>query len=214
MSSMPPLGLQLEKALWSQGFRLVAGVDEAGRGAWAGPVVAAAVVLPPHRRELVCALEGVQDSKRLTPAQREALFPLIRSEALAVGIGEASPAEVDARNVLEATRLAMRRALADLASQPDFLLLDHLTLPDWPGPQRGIPHGDSLVLSIAAASIVAKVHRDRLMVRLAQAYPGYDLEHNKGYGTPKHRLALARLGPSPIHRRSYRPVACLLEDGR
>lgn len=214
MSGMPPLGLQLEKALWSQGFHLVAGVDEAGRGAWAGPVVASAVVLPPHRRGLVHLLEGVQDSKRLTPAQREALLPLIQSVALAVGIGEASPAEVDALNVLGATRLAMQRALAGLSPQPDFLLLDHLTLPNWPGPQQGISRGDGQVLSIAAASIVAKVYRDRLMVRLARVYPGYDLEHNKGYGTPRHRLALARLGPSPIHRRSYRPVACLLESGR
>jgi ribonuclease HII len=212
-SVLPPLGLAWEESLWEQGFRAVAGLDEVGRGAWAGPVVAAAVILPPRREGLADALWDVQDSKRLTAAQREALLPRILSLALAVGIGEASPDEVDRLNVLGATRLAMQRALAALGLQPDYLLLDHVRLPGWEGRQQGIPHGDGQVLSIAAASIVAKVHRDRLMVRLAQEYPGYGWEHNKGYGTPRHRQALACLGPSPLHRRTYRPVACLLEKG-
>ncbi|MGC8838694.1 MAG: ribonuclease HII [Anaerolineae bacterium] len=210
-TSLPPLGLALEALLWVQGFRAVAGLDEAGRGAWAGPVVAAAVVLPPCQEDLACVLRGVQDSKLLTPAQRESLLPRILSVASAVGIGEASPEEVDRLNVLGATRLAMQRALAALKVQPDYLLLDHVRLPGWEGRQQSIPHGDGRVLSIAAASIVAKVHRDRLMARLAEEHPGYGWECNKGYGTPYHRQALARLGPSPLHRRTYRPVACLLE---
>ncbi len=208
-----PLGLAWEESLWAQGFRTVAGLDEAGRGAWAGPVVAAAVILPPGREGLADALQEVQDSKRLTPAQREALLPRILSLALAVAVGEASPGEVDRLNVLGATRLAMQRALAALSVQPDYLLLDYVRLPGWEGRQQSVLHGDGQVLSIAAASIVAKVHRDRLMARLAEEYPGYGWECNKGYGTPHHRQALARLGPSPLHRRSYRPVSCFLEEG-
>lgn len=210
-TSLPPLGLAWEESLWARGFRAVAGLDEAGRGAWAGPVVAAAVILPPCQEGLACALQGVRDSKLLTPSQREALLPCILSVALAVATGEASPDEVDRLNVLGATRLAMQRAVAALEVEPDYLLLDHVRLPGWEGRQQGIPHGDGRVLSIAAASIVAKVHRDRLMVHLAQEYPGYGWESNKGYGTPHHRQTLAFLGPSPLHRRTYRPVACLLE---
>lgn len=212
-TSLPALGLMWEETLWEQGFQAVAGLDEAGRGAWAGPVVAAAVILPPRREGLADALRDVQDSKRLTSREREALLPRILSLALAVGVGEASPEEVDRCNVLGATRLAMARALASLSLRPDYLLLDHVMLPGWEGRQQGIPHGDGFVLSVAAASIVAKVHRDRLMACLAQEYPGYGWERNKGYGTPHHRQALVRLGPSPLHRRTYRPVARLLEGG-
>ena len=206
-----PLGLDVEENLWREGYDIVAGLDEVGRGSWAGPVVAAAVVLPPDGTESDVTLCEVHDSKQLTPAQRERLYPLIQEVSLAVGVGLASPEEVDALNVLEATRLAMSRAVQQMDSQPDYLLLDHLTLPELSLPQRPIPHGDSLVLSIAAASIVAKVFRDRLMVNLSLAHPGYDFEHNKGYGTLKHREALSQLGPCAAHRRTYRPIAKLVE---
>lgn len=207
-ASVPqPLDLVLEQGLWDEGYQALAGLDEAGRGAWAGPVVAAAVVLPPRRPDLAVVLRGVHDSKRLTPEERERLFPLIHAAALCVGMGLATPTEVDQLNVLEATRLAMMRAIQELTHAPDCLLLDHLSLPRLSIAQKPIPHGDARVLSIAAASIVAKVSRDRLMVQLAQEHPGYGLEHHKGYGTPRHREALARLGPTPIHRRTYRPVA-------
>jgi len=202
-----PLGLAMERALWNQGYRTLAGLDEAGRGAWAGPVVAAAVVLPPHDADLHLVLHEVHDSKQLAPSQRERLVPVIQCAALSVGVGLATPAEVDQCNVLEATRLAMVRAIQELILPPDFLLLDHLTLPQVATEQKPISHGDACILSIAAASVVAKVFRDRLMVQLSEDYPGYDLEHNKGYGTPRHRQALACLGPTDIHRRSYRPVA-------
>ncbi|NLE76057.1 MAG: ribonuclease HII [Chloroflexi bacterium] len=208
-SSRP--SLEQEHDLWSQGIGLVAGLDEAGRGAWAGPVAAAAVILPPHPTvEALQLWRGLDDSKKLSPRQRERLYPCIWSLALAVGVGLASAAEVDRLNVLQATRLAMQRALAQLPATPGCLLLDHLTLPQVALPQRPIPHGDALVLSIAAASVVAKVTRDRLMVQMAADYPGYGFEQHKGYGTAAHCQALQRLGPCQAHRASYRPVAALL----
>ncbi len=183
----------------------VAGLDEVGRGAWAGPVCAAAVVLPLHRPGLLDMLAGVRDSKQLTPAQRERLLPRILDVAQAAGVGWATPAEVDELGIVPATRLAMGRAVACLEGRVDALLVDALRLPAIPLPQRALPRADARCLSVAAASIVAKVERDRLMVALEQDFPGYGFARHKGYGTPAHRQALARLGPSPIHRISWRP---------
>ena len=175
--------MRQERALMRQGHALVAGIDEAGRGAWAGPVVAAAVILPDNAMRLA-ALRGVRDSKLLTPAQRQALFDKIHQAALAVGVGMASHAEIDDMGIVPATRLAMQRAVERLAPAPDALLIDALKLPDVPLPQRVLFHADTLCLSVAAASIVAKVTRDRLMVELDAQYPGYGFARHKGYGTP------------------------------
>jgi len=190
----------------------IAGLDEAGRGAWAGPVVAAAVVLPLDRRDLTRALNGVRDSKLVPESEREALAERIRSVAVGIGIGATSAREVDQAGLLPATRLAMRRALLGLGLPTDYLLLDYLLLPEVRVHQTALPHGDARVLSIAAASIIAKVSRDALMRHIDGLFPGYGFDRNKGYGTPLHRRALHRLGPSPVHRRSYRPVAQLEFD--
>jgi|YNPBryantNP2012_1023418.scaffolds.fasta_scaffold01974_11 ribonuclease HII len=199
--------LTLEAGLWQAGYRLVAGADEAGRGAWAGPIVAAAVILPADRSALAGLLGAVDDSKKLTPARREYLFAAIHACAVAVGVGSASAGEIDALGIAHANRLALRRAVEALATPPDYLLLDYLTLPDLPLPQRGIPHGDALSLSVASASIIAKVTRDRLMIAEDRVHPGYGFARHKGYGTTMHRAALMQLGPCPLHRRSYAPVA-------
>jgi ribonuclease HII len=183
------------------GYRLVAGLDEAGRGPLAGPVVAAAVVLP--RR---CLLAGLNDSKQLTEAERERLYDEILQRALGVGVGRASEREIDAMNILEATRLAMGRAIQALPSVPDYLLLDALELPAVHLPQRAIIKGDTLSVSIAAASVVAKVTRDRLMGEYHRQYPQYNFQAHKGYGTAEHLRMLAAHGPCAIHRRSFRPV--------
>ncbi len=183
------------------GYRLVAGLDEAGRGPLAGPVVAAAVILP--RR---CQLAGLNDSKQLTETDRERLFGEIQRRAVGVGVGQASEHEIDAMNILEATRLAMRRAILALPSPPDFLLLDALELHAVPFPQRAIVKGDTLSVSIAAASVVAKVTRDRLMETYHRQYPQYNFQAHKGYGTAEHLRMLAAHGPCAIHRRSFRPV--------
>ncbi len=198
-----------EEALWARGYIRVAGLDEAGRGAWAGPVCAAAVVFPPRRPDLLAVLADVRDSKQLSPAQREAVYPRIREVALAVGVGWAEPAEVDSVGVLEATRRAMARAVAQLGVPVDALLIDYLRLPDIPLPQYPLPKADARCLSVAAASIIAKVERDRRMEALDRQYPGYGFAAHKGYGTAEHRRALVRLGPSPIHRRTWRPFAGL-----
>ena len=197
--------MRQERALIRQGHVLVAGIDEAGRGAWAGPVVAAAVILPGGASRLA-ALRGVRDSKLLSPVQREALSPAIREKALAVGIGMASHEEIDAMGIVPATRLAMRRAVEQLAPAPDALLIDALKLPDVLLPQRVLFHADTLCLSVAAASVVAKVTRDHLMMELDAQYPGYGFARHKGYGTQIHRQALAQLGPSAIHRMTFEPV--------
>ncbi len=202
--------LRLEIALWQGGFESLAGLDEAGRGAWAGPLVAAAVVLPPLAPEVSTSLAGVCDSKQMTPRQRERWVERIRAAALAVATGVASPGEVDELGPLGATRLAMGRALEGLPRRVEALLIDHLRLPESELPQVGIPAGDSQVLSIAAASVVAKVTRDRMMMDLTRRYPGYGFEVHKGYGTRQHREALQRLGPCAIHRISYEPVAAAL----
>lgn len=183
------------------GYRLVAGLDEAGRGPLAGPVVAAAVILP--RR---CQLAGLNDSKQLTEMERERLYDEIRRRAVGIGVGQASEREIDAMNILEATRLAMCRAIQALPAMPDYLLLDAIELSAVSLPQRAIIKGDTLSVSIAAASIVAKVTRDRLMGDYHRQYPQYNFQAHKGYGTAEHLRMLAAHGPCAIHRRSFRPV--------
>ena len=189
-------------------YRLVAGLDEAGRGPLAGPVIAAAVILPRH-----CRLSGLNDSKQVPEPVRERLFGEIVRQAVGVGIGAASEREIDALNILEATRLAMGRAIQALIPKPDFLLLDALLLPSVPLPQRAIIKGDTLSVSIAAASILAKVSRDRLMRDYDLRYPQYHFKVNKGYATPEHLRLLARHGPCEAHRRTFTPVKSLGADG-
>ncbi len=203
--SLPDLAVEQE--LWAAGRCLIAGLDEAGRGAWAGPVVAAAVVLPPRPAALAGLLGQVDDSKRLSPARRAVLAERIRSCALAVGVGSVPADELDRIGILPATRLAMLQALAALTVQPDYLLLDYLTLPTVRLPQRGIAHGDATCLTIAAASIIAKVTRDRWMAGQDAAYAGYGFGQHKGYGTPAHQAALQRLGPCLLHRFSFAPLS-------
>jgi ribonuclease HII len=203
-------GLALEYCLLSLGYRLVAGIDEAGRGAWAGPVVAAAVVLPLNRPDLLPLLKDVNDSKKLTARQREKLGPQIEGLAVATRVGAASAAEIDRLGIVPATRLAMQRAVARLDPPPEALLVDAVDLTALvPLPQHALFYGDAISLSIAAASILAKLSRDRLMTRLETRYPGYGFARHKGYGTAAHQAALARLGASDIHRQSFAPVkAC------
>jgi ribonuclease HII len=191
----------------------VAGLDEAGRGAWAGPVVAAAVVLPPHDPDLCRHLAGVRDSKLLSPARREALLTTICEYALAYGVGLVPPAEIDRLGIVPATQKAMAGALEALSLPPDYLLIDYLSLPEVALPQQCLPKGDVHVLSIAAASIVAKVSRDRLMIELEQRLPGYGFARHKGYGTAQHQAALRALGPSQAHRLSFAPLRELQEFG-
>jgi len=183
------------------GYRRIAGIDEAGRGPLAGPVVAAAVILPTRSR-----LSGVNDSKQLSESERERLYDAILGKAVGVGIGSADAGEIDRLNILEATRLAMRRAIEHLTPSPDYLLVDAVTIPNMHIPLRPIIKGDGLSLSIAAASIVAKVFRDRLMMTYHTMFPEYDFLSHKGYGTPVHLERLARHGPCPIHRQTFTPV--------
>ncbi|MEA3340602.1 MAG: ribonuclease HII [Chloroflexota bacterium] len=204
-------GLDEELALVAAGHTRVAGIDEAGRGSWAGPVCAAAVVLPLNLPNLTDLLTGVRDSKLLSPARREALLPLIQETAEAVGVGWGSPAEVDEIGIAPATRQAMARAVAGLDGQVDALLIDYVRLPELDLPQHSLPKADVHCLSVAAASIVAKVTRDRLMIALDADFPGYGFARHKGYGTRQHREALARLGPSPIHRMSWRPTCSIIK---
>jgi ribonuclease HII len=199
--------LRHERALQRGGYTHVAGIDEAGRGAWAGPVVAAAVILNPAK---VQNLRRVNDSKQLTPRRRETLFPLIQEACVAWGIGQAGAAEIDALGIVPATRLAMRRAIARLSPSPDALIIDALPLPDVRLPQRAFNFADSISLSVAAASILAKVARDRWMVELAAAFPGYGFERHKGYGTQAHQAALRALGACTAHRKTFRPVGLFL----
>lgn len=206
MGRIPGPTLDYETRLWTSGYRHIAGLDEAGRGAWAGPLVAAAVILPHDDPALARRLDGVRDSKTLSAGRREVLLEVIRECALALGVGVVSPAEVDALGVVPATRRAMSLALRALSPPPDYLLIDYLSLPDLSLPQEYLPKGDALVLSIAAASIVAKVSRDRMMVDLEDRFPGYGFARHKGYGTAQHRAALAALGPCAIHRCSFAPL--------
>lgn len=205
--------LVLERQLQKEGFASIAGLDEAGRGAWAGPLMAAAVILPLGRPDLAEILHGVRDSKQMTPAQRSRWAGAIREVAVAIGVGHCLPEEVDDLGPLVATRLAMERALTGLSLVPGHLLIDYLRLPEVSLPQTSLPQGDARVLSIAAASVIAKVTRDQWMVSLEEAYPGYGFARHKGYGTSQHRSALLRLGPSPVHRRSFSPVAVLVWPG-
>ena len=198
--------LEEEIALFEQGYFFVAGLDEAGRGCLAGPVVAAAVVLPLADSELAARLSGVRDSKQISSQERERLNEVIRRHALAVGVGFGSVELIDERNILQATKCAMRSALDQLLFPVQALLLDALLLPDIPLPQRSIIKGDTRCLSIAAASIVAKVSRDRLMLQLHEAYPAYGFNQHKGYGTAAHLEALQKHGVTPHHRRSFAPV--------
>jgi ribonuclease HII len=199
--------LDYETPRWAAGYLRVAGLDEAGRGAWAGPVVAAAVVLPPGDCALLERLRGVRDSKQLTPKQREALLGAICECAVVVGVGAVPPDEIDRLGIVPATRQAMVLALAAISPPADYLLIDYLHLFEVPLPQYSLPKGDVRVLSIAAASIVAKVSRDRMMVELEERLPGYGFGRHKGYGTAEHQAALAALGPSPVHRLSFAPVS-------
>ena len=189
---------------------LVAGVDEAGRGPWAGPVVAAAVLLDAVRLPPGLAA-AIDDSKVLSRARREAVFVALPAFAC-IAVGQASVAEIDRLNILQAALLAMQRAVAGLAVRPDLVLVDGNKAPALPCPAQPVVDGDALCLSIAAASIVAKVTRDRLMADLAVRYRGYGWERNAGYGTAEHRAVLARLGPTPEHRRSFKPLRALRSD--
>jgi ribonuclease HII len=201
--------LREELSLFNAGHSRVAGLDEAGRGAWAGPVCAAAAVLPLDHPDLYDLLDGVRDSKQLSPARREALLPLIQEVAEKVAVGWATPGEVDEVGIVPATRRAFVRAVARLDGRVDALLVDYVRLPELDLPQQALPKADARCLSVAAASIVAKVTRDRLMVALDEDFPGYGFAHHKGYGTRQHREALERLGPCPIHRMSWRPLTAL-----
>ncbi len=197
--------LQHERALWANGVLWIAGVDEAGRGALAGPVAAAAVVLP-QIIDLSQEYSGVRDSKLMTPAQRETWAKVIRKTAVTYGIGMASANEIDLLGVVPATQLAAARAIDSLAVYPDYLLVDYIKLPDIPIPQISLVKGDVVSLSIAAASILAKTTRDDHLESLEDQYPGYGLGTHKGYGTSSHLKAIQRLGPTPLHRMSFAPL--------
>lgn len=188
---------------------LVAGVDEVGRGPLAGDVITAAVILDPLR-----PLDGLADSKQLTAARREQLFTAITRDALCYAFGRASVAEIDTLNILQASLLAMERAVQALGVQPQFVYVDGNHCPKWRYRSQAVVKGDSLVAAIAAASILAKVSRDREMLELDNQYPGYGFARHKGYPTADHLEALRRLGPSAIHRRSFAPVSALLAEGQ
>ena len=189
---------EIEDSFYSEDIKIICGVDEAGRGPLAGPVCAAAVILPEH-----LDLPGLTDSKKLTDKKRRELFPIIKEQAIAYGIGLASEKEIDEINILQATFLAMQRALDQLSVRPDLALIDGNREKDFGVPVRTIVKGDSLSLNIAAASVLAKVTRDDLMQELAKKYPQYSFEVHKGYGTKVHYAALTEYGPSPVHRMTF-----------
>lgn len=197
--------MELEQSFWDRGIEFVAGVDEVGRGPLAGPVLAAAVILPPH-----VGIRGVDDSKQLSAQKREELYLEIREKALCIGVGAASTKEVDRLNILRASHLAMRRALLRLRIQPQHVIVDGLPVPELGANCTAVVDGDAKVHAIACASIVAKVVRDRAMHLLAQHYPGYGWDTNAGYGTPEHRGAITSLGLTPHHRRSFEPNSQLI----
>lgn len=203
-SSLPDM--EFENCHYAQGCRIVAGIDEAGRGPLAGPVVVAAVILP--RMDLFPLLDGLNDSKKLTHKKRELLYErIVNDERIDYAVVEINAPEIDKLNILGATHEGMRRAASQLKSTPDMCLIDGLPVRIFPYPQEAIVKGDARSLSIAAASILAKVTRDRLMESYAEIYPEYGFEKHKGYGTKEHLIALERYGPTPIHRRSFAPVA-------
>jgi ribonuclease HII len=193
-----------ERRLRAQGYRHIAGIDEVGRGALAGPVMAAAVILPPRVKAPWVGL--VRDSKQLTPPKRELLYDCIYKIAVAIGIGSVDCQAVDRLGIVRATEMSMQRAIDQLSPSAEFLLIDFMSLPEVKLPQKGVVDGDSRCFSIACASIIAKVTRDRLMTELDVVYPGYLLAQHKGYGTGEHLACLRRFGPSPIHRRTFQPV--------
>ena len=203
-TSKPTPTYVVEASLLTQGYSLLAGLDEVGRGPLAGPVLAGVAILPPNPKGRWVGL--IRDSKQLTPAQREHVLPYLQDSALALEIGASSPQEIDQLGIVTATRLAMQRALSSLTLQPDFLLLDAFPLPEVPLPQRAIIRGDASCLSISAASIVAKVTRDRIMRDQDATYPGYGFAKHKGYGTPEHLQNLRQIGPCAIHRYSFAPI--------
>ena len=192
--------MELEQSYWDRGIELVAGVDEAGRGPLAGPVLAAAVVFAPG-----VGIRGVNDSKQLTAEKRSILFDEIRAKALGIGVGAASTKEVDRLNILRASHLAMRRALMRLPFEPHHIIVDGLPVHELGDRHTAVVDGDAKVHAIACASIIAKVVRDRCMHLLSSRYPGYGWDHNVGYGTAEHRIAIVDLGLTPHHRRSFEP---------
>jgi ribonuclease HII len=192
----------LEEAARQHGALRIAGLDEVGRGPLFGPVVAAAVILP-----FGCSLPGLTDSKKLSEKKREHFAAGIRAAAVAWAVAEVDVEMIDRINIRRASLEAMRRAVAQLAVPPDYLLIDGRDTIDWNGPQEAVIGGDGRSLSIAAASVLAKVHRDRLLVELDAVYPGYGLARHKGYGSAEHLEALKQLGPTPLHRKSFQPVA-------
>ena len=198
--------LAYEKELYTQGIHLIAGVDEVGRGPLAGPVVAAAVILPEN-----CKIPGLNDSKKIPKSKHHAIYQAVLDQALSVGIGIKDNQVIDQVNIYEATKLAMMEAIGQLEPQPQHLLIDAMRL-DLPIPQTSIIKGDANSLSIAAASIVAKVTRDQMMEEFDCEYPGYDFTQNAGYGTANHLAGLHKLGVTPIHRRSFEPVKSMCED--
>jgi ribonuclease HII len=207
MAKGPVCGFVLEEAARKRGALRIAGLDEVGRGPLFGPVVAAAVILPPGAAATRFQLVGLTDSKKLSEKKRNELDVEIRSSAVAWAIAAVDAETIDRINIRQASLLAMRRAVEQLALSPDFLLIDGRDTIDWDCPQKAVIGGDATSLSIAAASVLAKVYRDRLLVELDSEYPGYGLARHKGYPCPEHKAALERLGPTPLHRKSYRPVA-------
>jgi len=201
----PKPDLSFEGGLWEQGVRHIAGIDEAGRGALAGPVAAAAVVLP-AKPEAADMLHGVNDSKQLSAEERQFWAKEIKEAALAWGVGYGEPEEIDTLGIIPATRLAAQRALEQLGQPAEHLLLDYLLLPECPIPQTSLIKGDARSLSIACASILAKVARDRLLSKLDRQYPHYCFAANKGYGTTQHLAALIAHGPCKLHRRRFAPL--------
>ena len=198
-----------ENGLYLQGYKYIAGIDEVGRGALAGPVVAAAVILPQFADTF--NLREVRDSKEILPSKRDFLFALIEKEAESIGIGVVTPEIIDSINILNATKIAMYRAVEHLTCKPDYLLIDGLTIPSISIFQKRIVKGDKLCLSISCASIVAKVTRDRMMIELDKCYPNYGLANHKGYGTRYHLSCLNQQGPLPIHRYTFAPVRQILK---
>ena len=200
-----------ENRLRRQGYRLIAGVDEVGRGALAGPVMAAAVILPPKLR--ASWSDKVRDSKFLSPEQRESLFGPIREAAVSFGVGSVDSWTIGSIGIARATQIAMAQAIGQLSPPAEALLIDYFELPDTRLPQKGVENGDTLCFSIACASIVAKVTRDRLMSEFDSTYPGYLFRRHKGYGTAEHVECLRKLGPCPIHRRNFQPVIDATKQG-
>jgi ribonuclease HII len=201
MTPAPSAPYRYEAQAWRTGLTLVAGLDEAGRGPLAGPVVAAAVVIAPDRR-----IKGLRDSKVLTAERREELFSVIHARAISVGVGIVDHLTIDRINILQATKLAMAHALAGLTVQPELVITDFVALPALPCPQRNLVDGDARCATVAAASIVAKVTRDRMMLEADKQFPEYGFAQHKGYATPEHLAALDRHGACPLHRRTFAGV--------